>query len=216
MFPFNVELFGAMTDWSAFLGVQYQYLNALTTFEQAQEILSKLVDGGVKNISVRYRGMSNNGLLNSIYNSMNLLGELGGAAKYKQLMQYAEEKSISIYPEAELLRVYKDVLFDGFLKFTDGGRTIGKTDIMYKQYDLMQPSSYVHQAYILDPPKAQAVAENLIKSLNSQNIKSVSLGSIGNMLTGDYDVDKPQDRTEVERSTQVSCSALKRRGSILL
>lgn len=196
--PFNVELFGAMTDSSAFLGVQYQYLNALTTFEQAQEILSKLIDGGVKNISVRYRGMSNNGLLNSIYNSMNLLGELGGTAKYKQLMQYAEENSIKIYPEAELLRVYKDVLFDGFLKFTDGGRTIGKTDIMYYQYDLMQPSSYVHQAYILDPPKAQSVAENLIKSLNSQNIKNVSLGSIGNMLTGDYDVDKPQDRTEVE------------------
>ncbi|MDD6205122.1 MAG: DUF5696 domain-containing protein [Firmicutes bacterium] len=196
---FNLELLGAMSDTGAFMGIQYDYLNSLTTYNEAQEILKKLTESGVKGINVRYRGWSNNGLLNQVYSSVRPLNELGGWGDYRDLQQYAQDNGIALYPECEVLLVYTDKLFDDYMKFLDASRMLSRSNAMYYQYNLMQTKYYMHQAFITKPQKVQSVSESLLKNLQSNKISAVSLGAIGNMLTGDYHVGALVDRNEVQQ-----------------
>ena len=195
---FNLELAGAVSDTSAFLGIRYDYLNSLTTYSEAQKILAQLTDGGVKGINLRYKGWANNGLFNQAFNGVSPLGELGGWSDYRKLEEYASQNGITLYPECELILVYKDKLLDGFMSLTDVSRQLSRSNAMYFQYNLMHPSNFMHQAFIARPQKVQSMSDDLLKNLQSNKISAVSLGKLGNMLTGDYHIGAILDRSEVQ------------------
>lgn len=196
--PFNLELEGAITDYTAFLGVSYKYLNPLTTFEQAQEILDQLLEKGVANINVKYRGWANGGMTNTIYKNINILSCLGGKKSFNDLMAYAKEKGINIFPETELLLVYEDKLFDGFSRNKDGSRNIAR-DIAYQyQYNLMTQTDPVRRANILRPRELRKTTDKLINSIKKLNLDAVDLGAISYILNGDYNVNDFYDRTKIE------------------
>lgn len=195
---FNLELIGSMSDTTALMGIQYDYLSSLTTYKQAQEILSQLIDGGVKDINVRYLGWSNNGLMNQVYDKVRPLGELGGWSDYRELEKYAAENNISLFPEAEVVLVYEDKLFDNFMQYMDASRMLSRSNATYYQYNIMQPSLYVRSAFIMRPTKVKSVSESLLKNLQKNEMSGVSLGSLGNMLTGDYHVGDIYDRDKVQ------------------
>ncbi len=197
---FNLELYGAVSDTSAFLGIRYDYLNALTTFKEAKQILSQLTDKGVKGINVRYRGWANNGLFNHAFNNVRPLGELGGWNDYRELEKYASDNGIMLYPDCDVTLVYKDAfLTDGFMSMTDVSRQLSRSNAMYYQYNLMHTGNYMHQAFIVRPQKVESLADSLLKSLQDNDIKAVSLGKLGSMLTGDYHVGALIDRSEVQQ-----------------
>ncbi|MBR3750670.1 MAG: hypothetical protein IKK58_02765 [Clostridia bacterium] len=195
---FNLELEGAVSDVTAFLGIRYDYLNTLTTYQEAQEILSQLVDGGVKGINVRYRGWANNGLFNTAFGSLRPLNELGGWDGYRKLEKYAAENDIALYPECELVLVYKDKMFDDFMELLDVTRQLSRSNAKYYQYNLMHTGNYMHAASIVRPQKVKSLSESLLKDIQNKNIKAVSLGKMGNILTGDYHLNAIMDRDEVQ------------------
>lgn len=195
---FNLELEGAVSDVTAFLGIRYDYLNTLTTYEEAKVILSKLVEGGVKGINVRYRGWANNGLFNTAFGSLRPLNELGGWNGYRELQQYAADNNIALYPECELVLVYKDKAFDGFMELLDVTRQLSRSNAKYYQYNLMHTSNYMHAANIVRPQKVKSLSESLLKDIKKNNITAVSLGKMGDILTGDYHLDAIVDRDEVQ------------------
>jgi|GEM_PF-768449 hypothetical protein len=196
---FNLELFGAMSDTSAVMGIQYDYLNSLTTYEEARKILEELGTSGVKGINLRYRGWSNNGLMNQAYGAVSPLRELGGWNGYRKLEEYAQANGVKLYPECEIVKVYTDKLFDNYMQYLDASRMLSRSNAVYYQYDQMQSSAYVHQAFITRPQKVDSMADSLIKDLAKNNISSISLGSIGEMLTADYHVGATYDRDMVQK-----------------
>lgn len=198
---FNLELEGAIDAFDTVFGVEYQYINALTSYNQAQEILSKLTDGGVSNISVRYRGWANNGLYNRYWNRLRLLSEMGSKDELKQLMSFAKEKDIDIYYDAELILVSggEDKLMDGFFKYTDAAREISRDNARYRQFSLMMTDNWFGSSYIVKPSKVSSAAKTLLKDFQDMGINTICLGRMGKVLTGDYNVNDLTDRNQVQQ-----------------
>lgn len=195
--PFNLELEGAIDAYETAFGVGYFYINPLTTYSQAQEILSALTDGGVENISVRYRGWANQGLYNRYWNRIRLLSEMGSKDELNQLMSYAADNNIDIFYDAELITVGIADVLDGFFTYTDASREISKSNASYKQFNLMQSGNW-NGSYIVKPAKVSSAAQSLLKDFQKQGLNSICLGRMGEVLTGDYNVNELRDRNEVK------------------
>ena len=195
--PFNVELEGAIDSYETAFGVGYWYVNPLTSYSQAQEILSLLTDGGVENISVRYRGWANQGLYNRYWNRIRLLSEMGSRDELNQLISYAADNNIDIFYDVELITVGTANLLDGFFTYTDVSREISRSNAFYKQFDLMNSSNW-NGSYIVKPSKVSSAAQTLIEDFKDMGLNSICLGRMGEVLTGDYNTNELNDRNEVQ------------------
>ncbi len=208
--PFNIELVGAYDHETAFLGVPYTETRAITTFAQCKEIILKLSEAGIKNVSVNYKGWANNGLRNTIFNKAKVINELGGKDGLNDLVSYAEGLGVNVYFETELAFVYDSVMFDGYSEFTDASRLVTREVAYHYQYfDDWNTASAVNMASIVSPTmiyninaedNSKSNAMKLLEDINELNIKAISLGSLGYNLPGNYKLNDLKDRGEVART----------------
>jgi len=205
--PFNIELVGAYDHKTAFLGVPYTETKAITTFAQCKEILTKLNEAGIKNVSVNYKGWANNGLRNTVFNKVKVLKELGGKDGLKDLLDYADTLGINLYLETELAFVYENSMFSGYSEFTKASRLVTRNVAYHYQYsDDWNTASSLNAASIVSPTviydidktdNSKSFAMKLLNDLNNLNIKAVSLGSLGYNLPGNYKIKDFSDRQKV-------------------
>ncbi len=204
--PFNIELVGAYDHETAFLGVPYTETNAITTFAQCKDLLTKLNDAGIKNVSVNYKGWANNGLRNTVFNKAKVLKELGGKDGLKELVDYADSLGMNLYFETELAFVYENSMFSGYSEFTKASRLVTRNVAYHYQYlDDWNTASAQNAASIVSPTviyqegNSKSFATKLLKDLNELNIKGVSLGSLGYNLPGNYKINDFSDREKVSK-----------------
>lgn len=218
--PFNIELVGAYDHDTAFLGVGYSEMKAITTFEQCGELITKLSEAGIKNISVNYKAWANNGLRNSVFNKVKVLNALGGKNGLAKLQELAESLGVNLYFETELMYVYKDTAFDGYSQLTDASRMVTRDIAKHYQYDPISKKSYtkavsggvfasstkygisntstiVAPSALYDAEKSKGYAVKVLDDLTKLGVKGVSLGSMSTDLTGNYKVKDFYDRGEV-------------------
>lgn len=105
---FNIEMYGAADISTTFLGVKYNKTVRLTTFEEAEKIIETATDKGMKSLSVRFIGWSGAGLLNKKLDvSAKAMSALGGNGKFKDLLKFADENSVNIYPDIDIMSLRK-------------------------------------------------------------------------------------------------------------
>lgn len=220
---FNIELIGAYNHDTAFLGVGYTEMKAITTFEQCGELIKKLSEAGIKNISVNYKGWANNGLRNTVYNKAKVLKELGGKKGLASLQTLADELGVNLYFETELMYVYKDTMFDGYSSLNDASRMVTRDIAYHYQYDPISKKAYENAVSvqmfasstkygksntativspsaiydIRDEKGANGNANKVLADLIKYGVKGVSLGSMSRNLTGNYKVNDFWDRGQV-------------------
>ena len=84
------------------------------------------------------------------------------------------------------------------MTFTDVSRQLSRSNAEYFQYNLMHTSNYMHKANILRPQKVESLSVSLLKDLQSKKISAISMGMMGEVLTGDYHLGAVMDRDEVQ------------------
>ena len=100
------------------------YLKKLTTFEQAQDMLVRMKNKGINNVSVRYSGVFSGGLDSRDIRNSNMLSKLGGADKLSELFNYMTTQKMSLFLDISLLSSSKS--------FNSGNAmSINKTDSEY-------------------------------------------------------------------------------------
>ncbi len=101
--PFYVELMGSTDKTQFFLGIPYDGKQTLTSFSQAQEILTDLNGQGIRNIKLIYSGMVNGGMnQRSLSSGVKLASGLGGSSDWKKLKSYADSIGAQIFPSLQL------------------------------------------------------------------------------------------------------------------
>ena len=157
---FNINLIGAVDFKANFLGFTYYKPTALTTFEEAKIILEDVIAEGIENISVRYEGWQNDGLVNrKISSTVKPMRILGGKKGYKELLSYMSELGISLFSDADFIRY-------------NGGSNINASKTVFnevaKQYNYMYsvyaPRLDTKPIKLLSALKVQTTAEKYLKS----------------------------------------------------
>lgn len=96
--PFSLTLTGAVKKSIGPL----RYISALTTFEQAGDMLVRMKNKGINNISVRYTGIFSGATDTEAIENSKILSKLGGTEGLAELYSYISAQKMSLFLDVNL------------------------------------------------------------------------------------------------------------------
>lgn len=214
--PFHLRTIGAVTYKRSILGIPVDSPKALTTYEETVSILEALRKSGVQNLALELSDWANGGRENSICNSVDPMGTLGGKKGFKELLQYVQEGGISFFPGMEMQTVAKDKWFDGFDPKKAAARTLNKRiaynyDYKLSSYEKIKGSSRI----LVSPGRYDALRQAVMDDLAHYGIAGVSVKKLGSVLYSDYNPKKTVDRQQSIEAVSRQLSALSEKYAVL-
>jgi hypothetical protein len=194
--PLFLELVGGITKKTSFLGIQYQTLQPLTTYAQAQRIVDQLLQEDINHIKLRYTGWFNKGINHKPPTDITIDHKLGGKSGFIELANYLKERGIGFYPDVAFMNVYEDTF--GFSKSKDAARFINHKPAMLYPYLLStyRGNDSAKPYYVLSPRKIQSYVDSFLEDYRSYNVEGLSLRDMGNEINADYQDSNVIDRQE--------------------
>ncbi|MBS4201961.1 hypothetical protein KHA93_20350 [Bacillus sp. FJAT-49732] len=187
--PFYLEITGSIWKRKTVLGIPYKSLVPLTTFSEAEKIVSELVDANINNLKVRYTGWFNEGVNHKIPSSVHIDRKIGGKKGFKEFSEFLEKKNIDFYPDVAFSNVYRNTI--GFSPTRDASRFITRKvaeiypmDLATFRQDQMNQNRTSH--YLLSPKKLPSYIDGFTSDYEKLNINSLSLRDLGEQIHGDY------------------------------
>ncbi len=182
----NVNVIGAFERYNSFLGFKYKEQASLTTFKQAQEILTELQELGVNNINLLYTAWTQDAIDVKLRNNIKANKVLGGKKELQKLMLYLNNNNIDFYPETYVGTSKGYTQFFGKMRFT--ARSVSSAYAEHFPYHLStnQPDKALPATYYISPDYYQDISKRLLNNLSSLNINSVMISDLGNYKVANY------------------------------
>ena len=183
----NVSLVGTYDFKNNFLGVVYRDYDAMTTFEQAEEILADLKAHGANHINAYYLGWRKKGLIDTTFEKMNASKELGSKSDLESLTEYSKNNDIELYMDVNFGEVNEFQETYGQSRYSS--RDVSGSYVKKYPYDL---SSGVYDkkqkaTYVVSPRFYQVFMENLVDGYKDKvGLTSLSIKNLGSALASDY------------------------------
>lgn len=182
-----LNFYGGTEKEKSILGIPVTLKNSLTTFAQAEDILTDLTADGVspEDIRVQYYNWTNAGITGKVDLKAKPAGCLGGKGDWEDLMDYADQNGITIYPAVDNQTFASG---SGYYTFTDTTVRISGSYARIYQYNLAygNQSSAEKPLSLLSPAAFSEIYEKLTGNFTEKNLSTVSLGSMTSALYGDY------------------------------
>jgi len=196
--PFFLELVGAIDTKKPFLGIPINTIEPLTTYDQAAEIASLLMENDIKNIQMKYSGWFNGGLKQSYAAQVKLIRHLGGKDAFNRLVKFTKDNNIGFYPDVSFEYVYDDKAFDGFSPRRDASRFINKeVALIYKINIATFLTETLREAtYMVAPTKVGSTIDNFIKKSSQFGLTGLSLRTLGSHLNSNFRENRLVDRQQ--------------------
>lgn len=198
--PFYIELVGAIEKRQPVLGAPRQVIQPLTTYRQAEQVLSDLMDQGISQIRLRLSGWLKGGLRHVFPRGVSLEGSLGSRADFAALVRFAKENGVALYPDVSFPIVFRDTIFDGFSARTGASRRLSRATAT------TTPIESAEDAYVLSPRRLGSLLEDFMDDFVRYETPGISLRYVGGWLSSDFDRQRQVDRQE---ASAVVAGALK-------
>lgn len=195
--PFYVEFIGGIPKKKFFLGIPYHAYESLTTFEQAQKILTEMQGLGIDGIQLRYTGWFNGGIHHNLPNSVSVDSKLGGRKGLSKLETYAKANHIGLYPDVSFLESFPDA--EGFKKAYASRLITNKLAAVYPfRISTLWENDEVNPGYVLSPKVIPQIISGFLEDYRSLNLPSLSLRDLGNELNSDFNREDVINREEAK------------------
>ncbi len=192
--PFVLDLVGSISVRDTFLGIPYQSVKSLTSFEQAKSALAMLKQRGVSQIKLRYSGWFNRGMNHDYPDDVDIDSALGGASGLQDLIRYAHEQKIDLFPDVSFLRMY--TTGHGFKPKRDGASFLFREGIAQYKTDLVMGSRGDLDYYLLSPKKLPDLVGNFLKDYEPLQVGGLSLRDLGDVISSDVTSGRTIDRQQ--------------------
>ncbi len=228
--PLYLENFGSIKTTTRVAGIPVSVQTPLTTFEDCKDMITELREGvtvdegtddekvlSIPNIIVKYTGWYNGGLYKTVPSKLKVDKAVGGEKGLADLVSFANENGVKIYPDLEFSYVNKVGAFDGFNYKDDAVETIdGRTAVhkvynsLFQQYDmdgqLIVAASAMNRLYKKVAPKYEKLG-----------IGALSVASVGADLSSDNNEDYPLTREDAKEEVIYLLEQMKEdNGSLLI
>ncbi|MCA1291421.1 DUF5696 domain-containing protein [Paenibacillus sp. alder61] len=202
--PFYLQLVGGISKKKHFAGIPYQALEPLTTFEQAERILTELKERGVHDIKLKYSGWFNKGLDHEVPAGISVDAKIGGEKGLRQLVSYTNKNGISLYPDVAILTALSG---SGFNEAKEAARTLRgvPAEIYPLNPALNRRDRTGSPSYVISPRLIGDYTAAFLKDFGKYDALGVSLPDLAAELDSDFRKNRQIDRTASE---QLSLDAL--------
>jgi len=204
-YPLLIEFIGAINRRMPTMGIPMDRTVALTTYADVADISARLLDDGVDDLIVRYRGFSNNGYFNNFQNGINLMGALGGRRDFNRMVQELNDMDVRFFPDVNLMFVGNRSLIDGFSPGRNASRTVFQQISFFTFVNSVSGLPYWSwtRRYIVSPVYMPIMLSNIMEDAERLGLSTLSLGEFGSILSTDY-----SNRHEVNRTTSLEMALL--------
>lgn len=193
----DINFIGSITKKVKVLGVPVERNIAVTSFEQAGEIIDKLNAGGINKISVLYSGVMNNGLDYKSPARVKIENCLGGLDGYRKFISESESKGNLVFTDVDITKVYEKG--NGISSGSDFSKFLNKNSAIMTFYSpLDNRRAYRRMAALVNPLKYGYVIDSFIKQYNKTGHKNIYLSSVGKYLNSNFNQDSELTREEVK------------------
>lgn len=181
-YPLYLDLYGYVTKTAQFLGIPYQKAVPLTTIADIETIVSRV---GAENIVVRYLKYLSGNSYGRLPVSAGPQGALGSGEALSALAKTMRENGGALYPDADLLNVYKTG--NGFRPLYDAVLTpVNSPQMQYQiSYSTSKLENTVAPWYLLSPLKYDFFFTRFFNAYEPLGVGGVSLSGLGDILTAD-------------------------------
>ncbi|WP_313999566.1 DUF5696 domain-containing protein [uncultured Paenibacillus sp.] len=188
--PFYVDMLGAIEKRRTFLGIPYDALVSMTSFEQAGQIAEQLQSDGITNIQMRFMGWFNKGLNHKLPVNMKVDGVLGGKPELKALEDKLAEIGGRLYPDVAFQQVYQNDR--NFTPSSDAARFLTKEEAartpFNPAFNAMDFDLGIY--YLLSPAKLPYYVDQFIDRYASYGTDAVAIRDLGELVYSDYRVNR--------------------------
>ena len=187
--PAVVQILGAIDDIEPFLGIPREKLRALTTYEQAEELIGRLAASLPEaRLVVQYSGWQKGGVKSGPASLLKAEGVLGGDRKFQSLLNNCLSNGVRIFPDTDFQYVYRDIPFDGFSASRDVARTVVSEKAYKPTYS---PANFNTDpdrpfGYVVAPAVMAEMAVRVADKAGEYGLTGVTLPYMGRELSGDF------------------------------
>lgn len=188
--PFYLDMLGSVDKRKSFLGVPYDAVDSMTTFEQAGEIAALLNGEGITNLRMRYLGWFGKGVHHKTPVKVKTDRVVGSASELKALSKQLKDSGGGLYPDVAFQHVYHD---DGaFTPSSDASRFVTRETAELHPYDrnTNRMDSYYGTYNLMSPAKLPYYVDKFAGQYERYDIGAVSLRDLGDVLSSDYRVQR--------------------------
>lgn len=204
--PFYLELVGGITKTKHVLGIPYQSLEPLTTFEDAQTVLEQMQQRGIGNIMLKYAGWFNRGLDHKVPDQLSVDKALGGSKGLNRLVAFAKEQGVQLFPDVALLKANQT---SGFKINQKASRMLSEIPAAVYPYNmaLNRRDRTRSPSYIISPERVGGYVDATLKGMKPFDTGGIALRDMADELNSDFRKNHEVDRAESE---QISIQSLDR------
>ena len=211
--PVVVDITGAVDKVKQILGVPVSRPLALTTYQEAKEMVEDLSARGVKNLSVKLSGWCNGGVQQKMLNRIKPISSLGNSEELQALSDTCRKNGIDLYLNGITQYAMDSSLLDGFFSYRDAAKRISKEMAGLKEYSSVTYSERddLDTYYLLHTKVAEKMADNLEEACGSYHA-GVSYADLGMDLSSDFYRKEPYSRLAVKKLQEERLSRLNAEG----
>ena len=199
--PLYIETFGATKTIEKVLSVPTTVSVALTSFDNIKTMIDELAEAGITNVNFKLTGYANGGMYATIPYKLKWEKAVGGEEGYEELVKYAAEKGIGIYPDFDFAYVNNHKSFDGLKLDRDILKTIDNRYSSLREWDPSLQEFVSYFTLCVSPSAYMTFYEKFIENYGAYENKSISLSTIGSALNSDFDEKDPYNRNDAKTLT---------------
>lgn len=189
--PFDVQIdFIGLEKENYVLGKQDV---VMTSFQQAEDMVSELYNSGVESMAIVYRGWQAEGLTGSLpTDGYTPAAALGGKAGFESLKALAEEKGLHLALEADFLTLNPSVnpvmSYNALKKITSQTFSKPSFGLVYDTLNYLTPS------------KTLEIGQSAIADMKNGGVPGISLTGVTQLMTDYYYKNAYHDSTELQET----------------
>ncbi|PWW07210.1 hypothetical protein DFQ01_102102 [Paenibacillus cellulosilyticus] len=213
--PFYLQLVGSIAKDKHFIGIPYTSLESLTTFKQAQDMISQVQARDIANIKLKYAGWFNGGLDHKVPDHISVDDAVGGSKGLKSLVAYAQEHGVSLFPDVAVLEASTGSDFD---EKSNASRTLrGVVAELYPlDMALNRRDRNKSPSYVVSPSIVGDYVNDIVNGMKSYQTGGISLRDLGSQLNSDYRKSKQVDRDESENISASALNTIRQNGMSIM
>lgn len=181
----QLEMVASIPSIDTFLGVPYESVRVLTSYEQAAQTLRDFAAEGLNDLTLRYTGWSKQSVRGKMVTGLDLDNRLGGKKAFDGLRQAVKETSAEMVLAVDLIDIYEDG--NGYWSLFAATNSVNSTAKQVPEF--LQSTGYQDPEgkpwYLLSPDKVPEAARKLAENLSGQ-VDGVSLSMLGNTVYSSF------------------------------
>lgn len=188
--PLYLDIIGGVEQKKHIMGIPYEGVCAMTTYDEASEIVDNLYDSDITNLRLNYQGWFNGGIYHDVADKIKLIGSVGSKSDLESLNKKLEDKGGKLFMDVAFQKVsHESKRFTSVLEaskyYSEYVVELGATDpsTVRQTSNLEWYDEMIY--YMISPKFLNRYVDKFASKITKYDVSGINLTDLGSVLTSD-------------------------------